>query len=238
MWLFPESERLRSPNLNRGRKGHTATILVLHYAVDGDSSSNDPNAVFSANFKPRDWSDDCMDVARLFAKKSRKASAHFEIGRDGSKCQSVQLTDTAWHAGGGRLPHDGIGPLSKGVGWINHRSVGIECCNAGWAADKLRIPLDRRVKLAHPANPRRKLEWETYPHALLGTLGYVAAMLRLTVPTLRFVCGHEDVVNRNTLGKKYGGKVDPGPAFPWDAIDWQALGYRRVRYDFKRRAWV
>ena len=238
-WLFPEGERLLSPNRNSGRRGHIAEVLVLHYAVDGDQSEDDPNAdpEHSLSFDPRDPSHDCMDVARLFAKQSRRASAHIEIGRDGSKCQSVELSDTAWHAGGGMLPREGAGLLLDGVAGINYRSIGIEMCNAGWAVDKLRIAPEHRIQLSHPAMPRKTLTWETYPKALLGTLGYVAAMLRLTVPTLRLVCGHEDVVNRDTLGRA-GGKVDPGPAFPWEAVDWLALGYRRVRYNFRPKAWI
>ncbi len=239
-WLFPESERRLSPNRNRGRRGQTATILVLHYAVDGDQTKDDPNTdpEASLSFQPRNASDDCMDVARLFARKSRRASAHFVIGRDGSKVQCVELADTAWHAGGGKLPADGVGPLKAGQLKINHRSIGIELCNAGWAVDKLRIAQQWRARAAHPASPRRTQTWERYRPAQMGTLGYIAAMLRLTVPTLRYVCGHEDVVNRRTLGVRYGGKVDPGPLFDWDGVDWQALGYRRVRFDFKRGAWV
>jgi N-acetyl-anhydromuramyl-L-alanine amidase AmpD len=237
-WILPESERLLSPNRNTGRKLHTARVLVLHYAVDGDNTKDDPESDPWTAVRPRDATPDCMDVARLFARRSRKASAHFVIGRDGSKVQCVPLSDTAWHAGGGKFPMVGTGPLKAGVTSINQRSVGIEICNAGWAVDALKIPTANRVRLAHPATPRSKQNWETYRPAQYSCLGYIAALLRLSCPTLSYVTGHEDVVNRNTLGVRYGGKVDPGPAFDWDAINWRQLGYTPIRYDFKTKAWV
>lgn len=237
-WLLPENERLPSPNRNGGRRGHIPTILVLHYAVDGDQTKDDPVADMDLNFTPREPSHDCMDVARLFAKSSRQASAHFVIGRDGSKVQCVELDNTAWHAGGGKFPSTGVGPLSAGAAYINQRSVGIEICNAGWAVDSLKIPEHNRIRLAHPATPRNKQTWEIYKPAQYSTLGYIVSLLRAVMPSLQYVTGHEDVVNRNTLGVKYGGKVDPGPAFDWSEIEWRAMGFAPIRYSFDEKAWV
>lgn len=234
-WILPPTERFESPNRNRRWVG--PDVLVLHYAVDGDDTPDgDPDLDLS--FAHREPSHDCMDVARLFARKSRRASAHFVVGRDGSKVQCVRVDDTAWHAGGGAFPVEGTGPLEKPRRReMNKRSIGIEICNAGWAVEKLRIPDDRRVSATHAAMPRRTMEWEQYRPVQYDTLRYLAGQLRAATPSLRFVCGHEDVVNRDAKGRP-GGKVDPGPAFDWDAIDWAALGYQRVRYDFAAKAWV
>jgi len=239
-WMLPNSERVPSPNHYRKRRGRVTSILVLHYAVDGDQTRDDPeiSPEESLNFAPRDADDDCMDVARLFARKKRRASSHLVIGRDGSKAEMVDSDDGAWHAGGGKLPEAGVGKLSEGKTDINRRSYGIEVCNAGWAVEKLKIPAKRRIRLAHPATPRRTQTWEKYTDAAIATLEYCVALVKQVVPSIRIVCGHEDVVNRHTLNVKYGGKVDPGPAFPWEAIDWASLGILAVRYDYQRRGWV
>jgi len=253
-WILPETERLLSPNRNTGRRAMRPDTLVLHYAVDhdnrpdGDSFIDDDSAL-GENFTPRERSHDCMDVARLFARESRRASAHLVIGRDGSKVQCVELADTAWHAGGGAFPDDGAGPVEPPQsGLMNRRSYGIEICNAGFAVDKLKVPAADRISAAHPARPRKVMEWETFPAVQIRTLEYAVSLIATAAfGGLKYVTGHEDVVNSHTRGQfkrgelvkpRYGGKVDPGPAFPWDAIDWASMGIRRIRYDFKQRAWV
>ncbi len=245
-WILPESQRVPSPNFWAGRNGVPIDVLVLHYAVDGDDFERGENEL--APFQATQPSHDAHDVARLFSRKSRGASAHFAIGRDGSQAQLVSLADTAHHAGGGAFPDKGTGPLRRPrPGRMNRRSVGVELCNAGWAVDKIGVPADRRRVAAHPATPRRRREWEVYTDAQLDTLEHVVA---LSLPHFStdhplFATGHEDVVNRDTLsakaGKKvFGGKVDPGPLFPWGrfAPFLRRLGITPVRYDFKTRAWV
>lgn len=236
-WILPESERLESPNQSRRVSSIPVDTLVLHYAVDGDQSpdgSDDPDH----NFEPRERSHDCMDVARAFARPSRAASAQFVIGRDGSKVQCVPLDRTAWHAGGGALPREGVGELeAPRRREMNRRSYGIELSNAGFAVEKLRIPADERAEGVHPAMRRRTLQWELFPAVQIATLRYVVALIRMASPDLKWVCGHEDVVNRHTLGRS-GGKVDPGPLFPWDDINWAGFGLTRVRYDFDETQWM
>lgn len=238
-WILPESERLPSPNISKGRPGAPPDVLCLHYAVDRPQLEDEPEVAGSLSFAVRKPTDDAMDVARLFAKRSRKASAHFVVGRDGSKVQCVSLADRAWHAGGGAFRDDGIGPLVRPKrGAFNRRSIGIELSNVGWAVHKLRIPEDDWEYRAHPARPNVVRAWERYRDEQLATLDYLVAQIVLAMPgAITWVCGHEDVVNRDTLGK-VGGKVDPGPAFPWDAIDWAGYGIVRVRYDFSAKAWV
>jgi N-acetyl-anhydromuramyl-L-alanine amidase AmpD len=137
-------------------------------------------------------------------------------------------------------------------GEMNRRAIQAELCNAGFAVDKLRVPKEERSDLiAHPGNPYKKLQWELYPDRQVETLLYLIALCVQTVPTLRFITGHEDVVNSHTIsakhgwptneeGRRLGGKVDPGPMFPWMRVTefCGPLGISAIRYDFKSRSWV
>lgn len=257
-WIFPESERLPSPNINRGRLRIQPDVFVVHFAVDGDQSGDEEeidqfSTEYGMSFAERDRSHDCMDVARLFAKKERKASTHFVWGRDGSKVQCVQTDDTAWGAGGGAFPVSGVGPLEKArAGAMNRRAVQGELCNAGFKVETLRVPFAERSRpMPHPGNTFKDMTWELYPHRQIETFLYTLALCRQVCPSLRWITGHEDVVNSHTISAKYGwpkdrdakrfgGKVDPGPAFPWDEIeqDIREMGYTPVKYDFKTRGWV
>lgn len=239
VWLLPDSQRVPSPNFSKGRAGVPVDVLALHYAVDGDDFERGENE--TTPFTSTSPSVDVHDVARLFSRQKRGASAHFAVGRDSSVAQMVELDDTSWATGGGAFPDAGPGPLEKPVPWrMNRRSISVEMCNAGWAVDKLGIPHKWRAMATHPATPRRRREWEVYRPLQVEALHYLVVLLRghfdLSRPT--YVLGHEDVVNRDTLGKQYGGKVDPGPLFPWSAIPWRRYGYVPVRYDFEQKAWV
>lgn len=237
-WILPESQQAPSPNYTEGRAGVALDTLVMHYAVDGDDFERGANE--HTQFEATKPSHDVADVARLFSRRSRGASAHFAIGRDGSLVQMVALDDTAWHAGGGALPDEGVGPLERPrKGLMNRRSAGIEMCNAGWAVDKLNIPAESRQMAAHPATPRRRREWEVYPEAQIAVLEDVLALARphFVVDRPVFVVGHEDVVNRDTMRKRWGGKVDPGPLFPWGAIPWERYGFLPIHYSFEAKAW-
>ncbi len=246
LWLLPESQRVPSPNYNEGRRGMLPDVFVIHYAVDGDDFERDEDE--DASFSAVTPAVDAYDVARLFAKESRRASAHFAEGRDGSLAQLVALDDTAWHAGGGALPVNGAGPIEKPIpGLMNRRSVGVELCNAGWAADRIGVPEKYIAEAVHPANARRKKvqRWESYRDVQYVVLEELAALIRphFVVDRPVFVVGHEDVVNRDTLSAKagrqvYGGKVDPGPLFDWSRIPWRRYGYLPLRYDFRAKAWV
>lgn len=236
-WILPEREIVRSPNYEHGRGGLVADTLVLHYAVDPDQSPDGLDDE-SVEFHPRARNHDCMDVARGFARRERQASAHLCIGRDGSKAQCVSLLDTAWHAGDGMLHHEGIGPLVPRIRrTMNRRSVGIELSNLGFAIKKAGLRPEEIFVGRHRNPASTSTRWEVYPGIQIDTLRSMVALLRMSMPTLRWVCGHEDVTHRDTLGR-VGAKLDPGPAFPWHDIDWKDLGFTRIVYDFKMRAWV
>jgi N-acetyl-anhydromuramyl-L-alanine amidase AmpD len=240
IWILPKYQRITSPNIWSGRAGVQVDTLVIHYAVDGDDFERGENE--HARFEALNPSHDVTDVAKLFARESRGASAHFVIGRDGSLVQCVALDDTAWHAGGGALPDEGVGPLERPRSrLVNRRSIGIELCNAGWAADRIGVPREYIREAIHPANARRRKvqRWEVFRDAQYEVLDELLAMIRphFVVDREVFVVGHEDVVNRDTTGGG-GGKVDPGPLWDWTRNSWRRFGYFPLRYDFKRQHWV
>lgn len=218
-WILPEREISRSPNYEHGRGGLVADTVVLHYTAGPGNAEK---------------------AAKVFANPERDASAHFVIGRDGGRRQCVSLLDTAWHAGDGMLNANGAGPLVPKVKRsVNRRSVGIELCNLGWAILSqpgfVDMPQERIFTGRH-RNPRSSSrKWETFPDAQIEFLRTLLFMLTKTMPTLRFVTGHEDVTHYDIDGRR-GSKLDPGPAFPWDRID--DLGLTRLVYDFNAKAWV
>lgn len=214
--------QFESPNHYRGRGGHSPDTVVVHYTAGrGDARA----------------------TARVFASPSRAASAHFCIGRDGEVVQCVDLGDTAWHAGDGRLPssdalqhacNDGkLAPLTsaqKIPRFMNYRSVGIELCNRGWA------PRGRNpYGTADHRNPASKsTQWESYSDPQIEALLKLLTEVRGELPSLRWLCGHEDVTHADTLGRP-GAKLDPGPLFPWVALE--VAGLSRVWYHFANRGW-
>lgn len=123
---------------------------------------------------------------------------------------------------------------------VNCRSVGIEVCNRGWAP---RGP-NPYIAAKH-ANPAiDETLWESFNEEQLDEVVDVVLQLLVLRPTLRFVCGHEDVTNQYTLGddprteaieKRAGGKSDIGAAFPWKILPSQL---KRVRFDYERKGWV
>src|SRR5690606_23711062 len=173
----------------------------------------------------RERDHDCMDVMRGLAKPGRKASVHFGIGRDGSKAQGVGLNDTAWDCGDGMLHPDGVGPFMLRVPRaLTRRVVSVELSNLGYAITKANLEPHEIFTGRHRNPASRSTKWEAYPGIQIDSLRTLASLLRMVKPSLRFVCGHEDVTHRYTRGEA-GAKVDPGPAFPWHAIGWEGLGY-------------
>ena len=82
-------------NYTRGRGGNPVNTVVVHYTGTNASAHN--NLLY-------------------FSRNKVGASAHYFIDRDGTLCQSVAESDTAWHAGN----------------WpVNQHSVGIEVVSAG-----------------------------------------------------------------------------------------------------------
>lgn len=231
---------LPSPNHYRGRGGVVCDTVVLHYDASRKRSA--------------------LSTARVFQSPAREASAHFCIGDAlDDVVQCVDLMDAAWHAGDGgkaRIPTgaqledaiaDGslfvpIGQVSPKPGHMNRRSIGIEQRNRGWAPSGPNPYAPARHR--NPASTSRS--WETWGEEQIITVGTVLRMCKRAVPTLRWVCGHEDATHGETLGditstveveRKAGAKLDPGPLFPWDRLPLASLGLRRVQYDFGRHGW-
>ena len=82
-------------NYTRGRGGNPVNAVVVHYTGTNASAHN--NLLY-------------------FSRNKVGASAHYFIDKDGTLCQSVSESDTAWHAGNWQT---------------NQHSVGIECVSAG-----------------------------------------------------------------------------------------------------------
>lgn len=82
-------------NYTRGRGGNPVNTVVVHYTGTNASAHN--NLLY-------------------FSRNSAGASAHYFIDRDGTLCQSVNESDTAWHAGSWQT---------------NQHSIGIEVVSAG-----------------------------------------------------------------------------------------------------------
>lgn len=192
-------------------------------------------------------------------------SAHAEIGRGVDDIvEPVAIDRAAWHAGdhnraytrGSRFPSPEqlrqlvsgardiipIGEVPYVKGLMNARSVGCEYVNLGWAyADK---PDAFKGRHRNPAS--RDDDWQPYTYAQMDTAAAWHRRICHALPSLKFVCGHEDVCHADTLGddwrtpgleRKTGGKLDPGPAFLWERLPLLELGLVRVVYDFARHGW-
>lgn len=211
-----------SPNRYDGRD-RTVDTIVLHYTASKGSASA---------------------VAALFALPSRKASAHFVVGRDGVVWECVDLDDGAWHAGDGKFPSpEQLTDLATGdmntipatsvpkkPRDLNMRSIGIEIVNAGWLDGGPNPYVEARHR--NPAS--RSKRWESFTAPQIDAVRNLVLWCTQKVPTLRWITAHEDVTNRFTLGKA-GGKLDPGPLWPWNAV----VGpLSRVMFDFSKKGWV
>lgn len=191
-----------------------------------------------------------LGTARYFAKPGVKASAHDIVDRDGTVVHCVSYKRVAWHAGDNsksRFPEPAqleaadfvpIGEVPRMPKFVNGRSVGVEISNCGWAPHKGPSFTGRH---SNPAS--HSTQWEEYPLLQIAALRELVELICDEVPTLRWVCGHEDVTNQYTIGddpktveveKQAGAKVDPGPAFPWHEVP----RLRRVKFDWKRKGWV
>lgn len=217
---------LPSPHHYRGRNGHTPDLLVQHYTAGRGNA---------------------QATARVFQMRSRQASAHFIEGRLGDEAQCVDCDDAAWHAGDSgksRFPSsvqidmaiaDGslfvpLAEVPHVPKLVNERSFGIEWCNRGWAPRGPNPYAEARHR--NPAC-RSKL-WESFSDVQIDAGLQRVKWLRGRYPSMRFMCGHEDVTNQETI-EAVGGKTDPGPLFPW--APFQALGLIRVKYNYERHGW-
>jgi N-acetylmuramoyl-L-alanine amidase len=104
------------------------------------------------------------------------------------------------------VPHERIAHHVRGH---NPRSIGIELVNIGRYPDWL--------------DSRRQAMDEPYPAAQIGALLGLLQRLRMELPGLQLVAGHEDldtgeVAASNDPKLRVRRKRDPGPMFPWAGI--------------------
>ena len=155
---------------------------------------------------------DAKRLANYFQIGKRKASAHFGIGRPGEVYQMVDTDHTAWHAGGSKFRDFRIP-----VGWT---SIGIEICNTGFAY----IKDDQPAYPGRHRNPAsRPKRWECYTWYQQQSLEKLIFELKKIHPTLKYVCGHEDIRNSDVIKGIKGSKSDPGPGFFWKSTNWSGL---------------
>ena len=209
---------IQAGRYKRGRK-HAPEFLVLHWSAgDGD---DDAIADYFVNPRKKIGVDD--DGETIWG--PRDASYHFAGGRWGSTVQMVDTDDTAWHSGGGT---DWLGRKE-----VNDRSIGICLANRGpIKAARAKVLGPQRVYIGPHTKPGfhgyGKL-FEGFPVEQRDALTHLIERIVKVHPTVKMVCGHEDLVK---------GKGDPGPAFNvWDP-QWARMGLTRRVKDWKSGRWA
>jgi N-acetylmuramoyl-L-alanine amidase len=101
----------------------------------------------------------------------------------------------------------------------NPRSVGIELVNTGRYPDWY--------------DTRRQVMTEPYPPAQVDALIALLARLKVELPNLRSIAGHEDldtatVPASDDPAQEVFRKRDPGPRFDWDRVEKES-GLQRIR---------
>jgi N-acetylmuramoyl-L-alanine amidase len=109
--------------------------------------------------------------------------------------------------------------IAHHVRGYNPRSLGIELVNTG------RYP--------HWLDSRHQAMDEAYPPAQVDALLALLAQLRATLPSLRWIAGHEDLDTATVEASddpsvRVRRKRDPGPRFPWPQV-LAACGLERLR---------
>jgi N-acetyl-anhydromuramyl-L-alanine amidase AmpD len=203
-----------------GRRVREPEILVLHYTAGRG---------------------DAKRLGRFFAGGSRKASAHFGIGRfleefdGGIETNIAQYVDTAknaWHPGKSRF--------KDGKGYIGWRSIGIEICNTGWG-HLSRFGPDEQDRIYHGPHRLGKgvpEKWEVFQDIQYGALIELLPKLKKAHPTLKYITGHEDIRNKYVVDIK-GSKSDPGPAFNWKILEstLKDLDIEEWHFSFRDHKW-
>jgi N-acetylmuramoyl-L-alanine amidase len=190
------------------RGGTAPSVVVMHYTAGrGDSAA----------------------LSSFFRRGTRKASAHFGIGRPGDVVQMVELDRNAWHAGTSSF---------MGMKPVGPMSVGIEVCNTGYAyLDRLPHTSGGVVGGSH-RNPRATADmWEEFTDAQYDSINVLLRDLKAAIPTLKWVTGHEDIRNPGTVVGLRGAKTDPGPAFRWSRLDLASVDMLQSHFSFRDAQW-
>lgn len=146
---------------------------------------------------------DAHGTAQWFQNPSAKASAHWNLGEDGTVTQNMSLEKKAWHAGKSHW---------AGLSNLNNHSIGVEVCNPGplektskgWKAWFGKVYNDPDIiEAPHPNNP-------TGP--VYGWIPFTEEQIEVLVELGKVICDEYDIIE--TVGHDMiapGRKVDPGP---------------------------
>lgn len=110
---------------------------------------------------------------------------------------------------GSILQYIALDRVAHHVRGINPRSIGIELVNRGRWPDWF--------------DSRSQRMCEPYPEAQVAALIRLLQWLPQTLPSLRFIAGHEQldtaqVPASDDAALNVQRKLDPGPLFPWDTV--------------------
>lgn len=94
---------------------------------------------------------------------------------------------------------------------------------AGHNTDSIGIELVNRGRWPHWLHSRHQAMTEPYPEAQIAALIALLRQLRMTLPNLRAIAGHEDLDTRRVPASddptlSVPRKRDPGPLFPWQRV--------------------
>lgn len=172
-------------------------FLVIHYTASG------PDA----------------DIARYFAQKDARVSAHLVVRRDGSATQCVPFNRVAWHAGAS----DWIGKDGRRYSGLNNWAIGIEIENwgalrkngDGWLSwTGALVDGTKVIKACHKSGAPDG-GWEVF----------TAEQTETVVAAARAICAAyaiEDIVGHDDIAPKR--KSDPGPAWDMGGFKAKVLG--------------
>lgn len=199
---------VQTPNGGKAISGGKPRFLVIHYTAGASLQS----------------------AVNWFKNPRAKASAHLNIGHDGSIIQMQPFNKVCWHAGKSSW---------KNVKGLNSHSVGIEIANwgkleksasGGWLSwTNAQIPNEQVVLAEHRNHPGRVHGWQAYEESqFMATVEAAQALVEEYGIRPEDVVGHDDI--------SPGRKVDPGPAFDMDKFralvfgreeeDWEDLTYK------------